>query len=171
MDLWLSDNILPITQATSTLLAGAPDIVGLLADRLGWDRGELWQEGNDGNLHRTVAWQRANGPTVPASEQTFAHGIGIPGHAWSSGRPVWITDLHRETRFFLRQGDVYQDVVTACAFPVLDGRRRLLGVMVFLSCTRRAPDVTALQTLSLVAHMLGEWYGAPSPLSVEHGAR
>ena len=65
-----------------------------------------------------------------STSMTFEPGVGLPGRAWSTGRPIWVKDLRSED---LPRGPFALEVgiVAGIAVPVLAGREvvyRLLSV-------------------------------------------
>ena len=89
--------------------SGVPQLLKVVGESLGLDRGEYWQIDPDSSvLHLTYDWS-----TSPEQDRefsvgsrlfTFGRGVGVPGRVWASGRPSWISKLDNHdtcTRFEL----------------------------------------------------------------------
>lgn len=155
-----------VTQAllnAPTLERAAPRIIELICTELDWDLGELWQLKEDDQLHCTAYWHRGadvlEAVCASATSLAFPPGGGTPGRAWTSGRPVWVTDVTREPRLFPRARLAEKSgLSTACAVPLATS-----GVLLFMARHWCPPDLKALsalegvaRTVSVCAEALGE---------------
>lgn len=63
----------------------------------GWDLGQAWTCGPCGHLECSPAWcassERVRAFRSRSESMTFEQGVGLPGRAWSSKRPVWVKNL------------------------------------------------------------------------------
>jgi diguanylate cyclase (GGDEF)-like protein/PAS domain S-box-containing protein len=74
--------------------------------------------------------------------------------AWSSGEPVWISDVTQETRFRRAPLAVKAGLHGAFAFPIRSGNDTL-GVMEFFSLASRPPDEALLQSTRAIGSQIG----------------
>ncbi|MDP7081069.1 MAG: PAS domain-containing protein [Candidatus Undinarchaeales archaeon] len=69
----------------------------------GWNLGEIWSHGTDGELGWSDVWYHSNkGMTRwrnESKEVTFREGEGLPGICWSSREPVLFHDISCDPRF------------------------------------------------------------------------
>jgi signal transduction histidine kinase/CheY-like chemotaxis protein len=75
-----------------------PKILRAICDGTGWDAGVVWESNTEeGLLHCHAFWLRPELPAqdfaAAARDAVFAPGIGIPGRAFSSGRPAQVSNL------------------------------------------------------------------------------
>ena len=75
-----------------------------ICERTGWELGQAWvPSSTDSHLECSSSWFT----TSEAIEQfrkksesmTFEAGVGLPGTAWSTRRPVWVPDVRSEPNF------------------------------------------------------------------------
>lgn len=85
-----------LSEATAFDEAG-PRILEAIADCLGWEYGALWTPDPTKRVLRCAASWHAPDMLCPQLDAynrrtSFVPGEGLPGHAWTSGEPVWIAD-------------------------------------------------------------------------------
>lgn len=141
-----------------TLEIAASRMLRSLGERLGWDVGELWTAGPNGALRCTAEWQCPSRGALDLSAKNLhlSPGTGAPGMAWKTARPVWITDVTRESTMFIRSDLALRyGLHTACAFPVFHGGA-LKAVVLFMSRKRREPDAVAIKACEAAAAKLSQ---------------
>lgn len=136
------------------------DVLKLLCEGLSWDLAEFWQMGDDAALHCTRSWCRERGDAAILADETDQRRLpatrGVPGRAWTTKRPVWITDVTSERDLFLRSDQArLLGLHSASAFPVMGSGGRVVGVMVFMSHLPKPPDLGALEVLEASTTALG----------------
>ncbi len=84
----------------------------------------------------------------------YAPGVGLVGHVWSTGAPLWVPDISKDPRV-ARPGLAAQTGMRgSVVFPVhADGK--IIGVLIFDSGEVRKPDERLLRTLSLIGGQVG----------------
>jgi signal transduction histidine kinase len=87
---------------------------------------------------------------------TFKRGVGLPGRAWMSGKPVWISDVTREPNFSRAKAATKEGLRSAFAFPILLGSD-VLGVMAFFSREIRPPDEDLLKMFAEIGSQIGQF--------------
>jgi hypothetical protein len=146
-------------------IAGARvEVLACIGEALEWDAAEYWiAEGAD--LLCVAEWD-AEGRPEPVGA-TLSFGSGLPGRAWTSGHPVWVTDARSERRLFPRWAmAVERGMFSACAFPVhADGQ--VCGVMLFMARRRRRPALEVLEAMKGAVQAVEESIAQPQPSIVE----
>ncbi|MDT4896014.1 MAG: hypothetical protein QOH25_1091 [Acidobacteriota bacterium] len=144
---------------SSTLFQAAPQILQAICENLNYQVGILWQVDRESDVLRCVeTWHE---PSISETEfeasskrRTFARGVGLPGHIWTSGEPFWVRDIATEGNYprapFADEGDLHG----AMAFPLLVGSE-ILGVIEFFTHEVKQPDEDLLKMMSAVGSQIG----------------
>jgi PAS domain S-box-containing protein len=147
-----------VLAASDTLDEAMPRLIAAIGDAFKWDAGIYWQ-----HVPRAHVLCYASGWTAPGIElpvfirtshtQEFARGVGLPGRAWESGAVEWIAEFADDGNF-PRGGPALQDGLrSGIAIPLSTGEETL-GVIEFLSRTRRARGEEAVQMTAVLAQQL-----------------
>jgi len=92
------------------------------------------------------------------SNRQYRHPLHMSGglftRARSSGEPVWVNDVTKDTRFRRAPLAVKAGLHGAFAFPIRSGNDTL-GVMEFFSLTSRPPDEALLQSTRAIGSQIG----------------
>lgn len=136
------------------------DVLKILCEGLSWDLAEFWQMGDDATLHCTSSWYRERGDAAILADRTNERRLpatrGVPGRAWTTRRPVWITDVTSERDLFLRSDQArHLGLHSACAFPVVGSAGRVVGVMLFMSHLPKPPDIISMEVIESSSAALG----------------
>jgi signal transduction histidine kinase len=123
-----------------------------------WELGHALLVEN-GVLRSARAWHSEGALAAPEfqalTEQTeFPPGIGLPGRALATRKPVWIADLSREKNFPRLQTALECGVRCACAFPVLSGNE-VVAVLEFFGLNTREPDQGLIEVMAQLGNQLG----------------
>ncbi len=135
-------------------------ILEILCRNLDWDRGAFWRvDPHAKRLRRGTLWS-TEGPNQdhaePPTPTSLAPGEGLPGLAWSEGRPVWIPDLAAHPNLTPAGDPTLADRQAAFALPILL-RGDCLGV-IELSCRRpRDPDHDLIEMAASLATQIGQF--------------
>ncbi len=150
-----------LIEATA-LSDAAPAILRAVGEHLGWDLGALWEVERHAAVLRCVAVWHAGTWDVPGPEQlgrlmTYPSGAGLPGQVWAGGQPLWLADVHEDTRLLpgtplAARGELHG----AFAVPVL-GRGETLGVLGFFSRAAREPDAAVLDVVGGIGSQIGQF--------------
>ena len=146
---------------SANLQDSAPKILKTLCESLGWDVGVFWTLNGQLNLlHCMELW---HAPTVSVPEfaqccrQTaFALGIGLPGRAWDSGKPVWIADVTSDPNFPRLSLARTEGLHGAFAFPV-HGGNDFLGVLEFFHHEILEPDEKLIEMLAAISGQISQF--------------
>jgi PAS domain S-box-containing protein len=123
----------------------------------GWALGQAWTRTGGSHLECSPAWCAVSTDLLPFRERsasmTFEPGVGLPGRAWSTGRPVWVKDLRAKD---LPRGPFALEVgiVSGIAVPVLAGRE-VVAVLEFLMTESNPANDRLLALVSTTAAQLG----------------
>lgn len=114
-------------------------VLATMGETLGWSVGTVWRPTDEDSLLRpTAVWHAPNAPSEVADfaehtrEERFAPGQGMPGRVWAFRRPLWISDVSRDTRTARSTGAMRAGLMTAVAFPLVSGDE-CEGVIEFLT--------------------------------------
>ena len=145
---------------SATLVEAAPRMLAAVCEPLGWEYGALWELDRPGTALRFVGtWPSPPPPRfrdfIEQSRTTsFAHGVGLPGRVWASGRPAWIPDVVVDQNFPRASAADQVGLHGAFALPILRGRD-VVGVMEFFSRDVRQPDEALLDTMMAAGGQIG----------------
>jgi PAS domain S-box-containing protein len=153
-----------ILAAKTDAVVGLRRALSAVCEELGWDVGEIWRRPGDADGLRLVASVARPGVDAEAlallgDEATFARGVGVPGHVWARGEPVWLADLTKAQMFQRAAAADAAGLRVACSVPIALGDE---GTCLML-CLRREPEAgdeaAAVRTLRLVAAQLEQFLG------------
>ncbi len=128
-----------VQYAATRILAEAPSLTDVyprilqaVAEGAGWEFGALWEVDRESHeLRCKEVWHPVGGNlpefTTMSRQATFAPGIGLPGRVWSSGEPVWIPDVTRDSNFPRSPIATKEGLHAGFAFPIQLGEA-VLGV-------------------------------------------
>jgi diguanylate cyclase (GGDEF)-like protein/PAS domain S-box-containing protein len=110
-------------------------------------------------LRRVGFWQGVSEVVdfIQGGEQiSFALGVGLPGMAWQSGSPQWITNLVNDSNFLRSHLAKQVGLRSGFAFPI-HASGQVVGVMTFFSRQEEPPDEYLLQMMAAAGFQLGEF--------------
>ncbi|MEO6121435.1 MAG: SpoIIE family protein phosphatase [Acidimicrobiales bacterium] len=151
--------LVPLLTGASGLEDG-PELLGTLAESLGWDLAMLWVlDRGAGRLGLRATWpENAEPPgrVLAASRRaSFAVGQDLPGRVWARLAPYWVADLATD-RTLPRSADAAADGLTsAVGFPVTNGGR-FLGVVELWSRRPRPKDPSVRATMVPIGAGMGQ---------------
>jgi PAS domain S-box-containing protein len=150
-----------ILTAPLDTLEGLRRTLAAVCEELGWDVGEIWRRAEAADVLRLVASVERPGVDADALamlglETPLGRGVGLPGHVWATGTPVWLDDLAKAPMFQRAAAAEAAGLRTACGIPITVGGD-VAGVMI---CLRREPepgDEATVRTLRLLARQLEQF--------------
>ncbi len=144
-----------------SLEEAAPEILHGICSALDWDFGALWIVDRTGTELRCLeTWSVNESRLSPflslCKSSTFSTGMGLPGHIWSVGEPVWIPDVVEAPNF--PRAPIAREVGLhgAFGFPIFV-RERFYGVMEFFSRQVHEPDAALLEMSSTISRQIGDF--------------
>jgi PAS domain S-box-containing protein len=146
------------------LAEALPGVLQSICEALRWEAGACWQIDRDAGLLRCTELYQAPVPagTKPLEPATLTGkpDQGLPGHVWSSGKPVWVEDLLRDLTSGPRDCPclglaVPLQLHAAFAIPIVLGQE-VCGVLTFFNRRVQKRDDRLLQILSVLGEQLGQ---------------
>ncbi|MGH3995202.1 MAG: adenylate/guanylate cyclase domain-containing protein, partial [Pseudonocardiaceae bacterium] len=149
-------------EESASLDDAGPRILENICEALGWAWSALWVVDPDPNARalRFVTSHSASGDLSAFEElsrgTSFEPGKGLPGRAWSTGRPAWSADVTVDPNFPRAPIARQVGLRGAFAFPIwCEGR--VLGVMEFFSRDPADPDEALLAMMGAVGSQIGQF--------------
>ena len=136
---------------SATLAEAAPKVLQAICHVTGLDLGEFWtMDTNSNRLRHFETWHTDSNDfrefAKMARETTFGRGIGLPGRAWQTGKPLCVQDVATDSSFVRPDLAAKVGLHGAFAIPIrLD--KETLGVMTFFSREYQTPDDTLMDAL------------------------
>ena len=128
-----------------------------ICERTGWMFGQAWLSNGSYLECSPASYVGAEGlePFRERSESmTFERGEGLPGEAWATGQPIWMTDVKTNPRFmrttFAREVGLGAGLAVPVPSPV-----GVLAVLEFFMFEPRSEDEQFVTLVSAVAAQLG----------------
>jgi signal transduction histidine kinase/CheY-like chemotaxis protein/PAS domain-containing protein len=87
---------------------------------------------------------------------SYSSGVGLVGHAWRTGTPLWIPDVTKDERVSRAKLLNAAGLRSAAIMPVTDGSR-VVGVLVFAGLEVREPDQPFLQAFPVLGSLIGQF--------------
>ncbi|MEA3193820.1 MAG: hypothetical protein QOD26_2153 [Betaproteobacteria bacterium] len=125
-----------------------------------WDCGRYLRADGAGVLRLVEAWTEPGSGLEKLVEAargiTIEPGVGLAGHVWQAGEPIWIADVRNDPRARPRVFTPESDIRGAFAFPVTAGGRSI-GVLLFNAREVRPPDERLLQAARVIGSQVGQF--------------
>ncbi len=145
----------------TTIQEATPKILQAVCSNLGWQLGALWQVDKQAGLLRCLeVWcsspQQFTEFVTTTKNTVFPMDHGLPGRVWTTGQPVWIPDVVKDSNFPRARIADKENLHAAFAFPVQLGEATY-GIMEFFSFHIHEPDETLLRQMSAVGSQFGQF--------------
>jgi diguanylate cyclase (GGDEF)-like protein/PAS domain S-box-containing protein len=126
----------------------------------GWVYGEAWIPDPEGKcLVRDHAFYSRVDTLEKFSELsgkfTFSFGVGLPGHAWSTKKPVWVQDVTLDPNYLRAAIAGESGLKAGVAFPVFSNKE-IIAVLIFYMLEALEKDERLVSFVSSVVVQLGE---------------
>ena len=136
-------------------------VIRTICESENWEAGRYFhQDEVAGVMRYREGWGRSATPLAVFQDRSraleFAPGVGLVGHAWSTGEPLWVADVANDPRVAQAALAREAGVHGAFVFPV-SFEDRTIGVLSISSRTVRAPDAELLQTLRVIGSQVGQF--------------
>jgi PAS domain S-box-containing protein len=153
--------ILGILAEAEALDVAAQRIVAAIGSEIGWQACSLLVVDEASQmLHACATWQAPELKGEDFERQTrqirFARGVGLPGRAWDSGEPQWISDLADDPNFPRSASASKAGLHSGCGIP-LRGGGRMVGVLEIFNLRVLEPQQELLGVLTAVAPEIGAY--------------
>ena len=146
---------------SATLAEAMPRVLEAVCNGLDWVMGARWSVDSQAHVLRCaemhVARPRLLQEMVEVNRRvTFAHGVGLPGRVWSTGRAAWIADVVHDPNFPRAAAAAKDGLHGAFGFPII-GPGGFLGVMEFFSTEIREPNAAVLALFEGIGGQVGQF--------------
>jgi diguanylate cyclase (GGDEF)-like protein/PAS domain S-box-containing protein len=136
-------------------------VIRAVCETQAWDCGRYFRLDEAASVLRfDDAWGVASADVTGFIERSRAivvgRGVGLAGHVWDSGEPLWIADITRDNRTL---GTVYtpeSGIRGAFLFPV-KSEGKVHGVLAFSSREIREPDERLLEAVRVIGSQIGQF--------------
>ena len=133
-----------------------------ICELMRWDVGHSYLTCGSGaeiHLQSSTMWYAADPARMEefhraSMDARFSSGIGLPGRALATGKPIWLLDVNEDGNFPRQQLAHKCGLKGASAFPVLSGEE-VVAVLEFFTADAREPSVTLLELMSQIGLQLG----------------
>ncbi len=145
-----------------TVSEGLKDVIRRVCETLDWECGRYFRVDEQAGLLRFAeGWSVPDEPIeryVAASRSvTHSRGVGLTGHAWQSGAPLWIADVSKDPRTAEKALSAKIGMHAAFVFPLISAAGNTIGVLAFDSRQSREPDTRLLQSISVIGSQIGQF--------------
>jgi signal transduction histidine kinase/CheY-like chemotaxis protein len=146
---------------SATLEEAMPRVLEAVCNSLDWVMGVRWSVDSQAHVlccaEMYVAPPRLLQEMVEVNRRvTFAHGVGLPGRVWSTGRAAWIVDVVHDPNFPRAAAAAKDGLHGAFGFPII-GPGGFLGVMEFFSAEIREPSAAVLALFEGIGGQVGQF--------------
>jgi PAS domain S-box-containing protein len=136
-------------------------ILEAVCNSLDWVMGAIWRVDPSANVLRCVEMWHKPHVSLPKFEEAtrsgaFPRGIGLPGHVWENGQPIWIPDRPTHQSFPRTQVADSEGLHSSFGFPIRSGGE-VIGVMEFFSPEIRQPDADLLNLFDAIGSQIGQF--------------
>lgn len=145
----------------TTLHEAAPRLLQAIGEGLDWVAGALWcEDAHEPVLRPVGCWHaaaaRADELEAATAPITLGRDDDIPGQTWTSGQPLWISDLHRQPHTARAGHAVRGGLASVLAFPICAGDHAV-GVVEFFAPRIAKPDAELLSMLGALGSQVGQF--------------
>ncbi|AFY30917.1 response regulator [Calothrix sp. PCC 7507] len=146
---------------STTIALATPQILQAICESLAWDVSEMWMVDQEAKVLRFFdLWHRASLDMdefkTLSQEITFKPGMGLPGRAWASSAPVWLTDVVCDISFLRTNVAAQVGLHGAFGFPIRSGQE-ILGVITCLSHQIRQYDDDLAKIMNSIGEQVGQF--------------
>ena len=151
-----------ILSESPTLENAVPRILRTVCETLGWEVGDFWApHATGGRVLRCLEVSESRVAKFSkfkavSTKLELAPGMGLPGRAWSSLKPVWISDVTKDNNVPRASIAAAEGLHGGFAFPISFGKN-FLGVMEFFSLDIREPDEDLLKMFASIGSQIGQF--------------
>lgn len=144
-----------------TIDEGAGQILGAIAQPLGWSVGSLWlADPNNGSPGLLGLWYEGDFQGQSFLDQTrslgVSEGFGLPGTVWQTGEPQWMKEFAEEPAYCRREAAREAGLRSAYALPLFI-QDCVVGVMEFAAARLLEPDSGLLALMNSLGSQIGQF--------------
>lgn len=135
------------------------EIIRLVCESNSWVIGEIWLVDRQADVLRLGSlWNKPSPDTAEfeavSRKTSFRKGEGLPGRAWESGQPAWISDVINDGNFLRTPAASRLGLHAAFAFPIKSSGK-VIGAMSFFSQRFETPDNDFLLMFDAIGAQIG----------------
>ena len=125
----------------------------------GWPLGHAYlPTGHPPELVPSLIWNDLSDQFQALREITkvtrMSPGVGLPGHIWMTGKPLWISDIYHDPLFVRSRSGIDLGVKSAFGFPI-KSKGEVIAVLEFFSQVQAEPDPALLRLVETIGDQLG----------------
>ncbi|MEW6705148.1 MAG: EAL domain-containing protein [Pseudomonadota bacterium] len=126
-----------------------------------WEHGSYWRVDEPAAVMRFAhAWHRPCEDlaryTASARQVSFARGVGLVGHCWQTGEPLWVPDFGQDPRVLQRDLPREISMRGMFVFPVV-ADAVTIGAFTFFSREVAEPDARLLASARVIGSQIGQF--------------
>lgn len=158
LSLSIQHGIAEILSEGSSLDDVSLEIIRKICESLKWDFGSLWElDEQESTLKCIKTWASSNSLKTFDDETRkvkFSYGLGLPGRAWETGKPVWFADIVHDVKF--TRAKIAQEIglSSAFAFPIYV-KDKIFGAIECYTKESELPDKHILNLMSIIGEQIG----------------
>lgn len=162
LQLKLQHVVTRVLAESATLDQATPRLLQTICEHANWDFGELWFVDRAANVIRCMAhWSRVAEQFTEFERSSeswvFAPGYGLPGRVWSSGEPLWMSDVVYDKLFLRSHIAAKVGLHAAMGCPIIS-RDGTVGVIALFSNRVQPPDAEMMNTMMVaIAAQVGQF--------------
>ncbi len=139
--------------------AAAPTLLQTIGEALDWEVGAIWQVNSEKEqLDSAITWQSSESNYDDFEDATRAMVLkkkeGFPGQIWADGKPMWVTDVQKESNFLRAYLAEKAGLHGAVIFPV-GSHTQILAVIEFFSSRMEKPDPDLIESVFSLSRQIG----------------
>lgn len=155
----LQYDITRVLAASNGIEKPTEEILKLVCESNSWVIGEIWLVDRQADVLRLGSvWNKPSPDTAEfeavSRKTSFRKDEGLPGRAWASGQPAWISDVINDGNFLRTPAASRLGLHAAFAFPIKSSGK-VIGVMSFFSQKIIAPDNDFLLMFDAIGSQIG----------------
>ena len=150
-----------LTNASLTVSEAISKTLSLVCEITGWQIGEFWRVDESSNVLRCIEiWHKPQlkiTELIAESKQlALPPSVGLIGKVWSSGNPLWVTELIKESDFKLTKIARNLGMNGNFAFPVKFSNK-VIGVINFYDYESKPPNEILHKLIVNIGIQIGEF--------------
>jgi PAS domain S-box-containing protein len=148
--------------SSSSLDEAAPRLLHAVCEAMGWAFAAFWRVESRWQVLRCLSTWRDPGSKVDEFEnatkrRTFSPGVGLPGTAWATRQPFWISDTPSNANFPRAPIAEREGLKTGVAFPVIVDSE-VIAVLEFFAHEKQDSDPELLDMLASMGGQIGQFF-------------
>jgi two-component system, sensor histidine kinase and response regulator len=148
--------------SSASLDEAAPRLLHAVCEAMGWAFSAFWRVEPRWQVLRCISTWRHPAAHVNEFEsatkrRTYSPGVGLPGTAWTTGQPLWISDTPPDGNFPRAPIAQREGLKTGVAFPVVVGSE-VIAVLEFFAHEKQDSDPELLEMFSSLGSQIGQFF-------------